>query len=421
MKNKPSDKPSASPSVSQRCLFYVSGFDPKGASHYHALYREQAALQSALTGQPIAVGARGRNAAGNPVWTVDSAEQGAAVHTAVEFLRWDDIVRQNWPKGHLPLWRDIVATTLVNLRQGALWRMLGMCWPPVVALFGPFVWLCAMLLGIPLAVGGGAAAGQALGGLWGLGAGALLALAAAGLAARRLEQRFGMYWLMRSYAFTARQARGQTPELEARLDQHARTLVARVAQSVDGEILVVGHSSGAIMATSIVARALQLDPQLGQRGPVLSVLTLGHCTPMLACLPQAQRFRAELQSLGTAQGLHWLDFSAPPDACCFALVDPLQPLPGDPLPPSPRQPDRPKLLSPRFAQMFDAARYAPLRRDKFRIHFQYLMASQQVVDYDYFAITAGAQTLAQRFAHLPSEDNFTGLQVFKRFRRFRRS
>lgn len=180
------------------------------------------------------------------------------------------------------------------------------------------------------------------------------------------------------------------------------------------EILVVGHSSGAIMAASIVARALRLDPQLCQHGPVLSLLTLGHCIPMLACLPQAISFRAELQTLGTATGLDWLDFSAPPDACCFALVDPLQSLPGDAATEAARLPDRPKLLSPRFAQMFDAAQYAPLRRDKFRIHFQYLMASQQVVDYDYFAITAGAQTLAQRFAHLPSDDNFTGLQIFKR-------
>ena len=410
LKNKPSDNSR----VRRRCLFYVSGFDPKGASHYHALYREQAHLQSALTGQPIAVGKRSRNPDGNPVWTVESAEHGHAVHTDVEFLRWDDIVRNNWPKDHLTLWRDIATTTLFNLRYGALWRMLAMSWPPVVALFGPFLWLCSMLLGIPLAVWGSALLGQALGGLWGAGIGGVLGLVAAGGVARWLEQRFGMYWLMRSYAFTARQARGQTSPLEARLDQHARTLVARVAQATEEEVLVVGHSSGANMAASIVARALRLDPQLCQRGPVVSLLTLGHCIPMLASLPQATSFRAELQTLGTAAGLHWLDFSAPPDACCFALVDPLQALPGDAAAEAPRQPNRPKLLSPRFAQLFDAARYLRLRRDKFRIHFQYLMASQQVGDYDYFAITAGAQTLAQRFAHLPSEDNFTGLQVFKR-------
>ena len=413
MKNKPSDKPEAR--VDKRCVFYVSGFDPKGASHYHALYRDQAALQSALTGQTMAVGKRGRGSNGNPVWTVQSADQGAAVHTEMEFLRWDDIVRQNWPKGHMQLWRDIAATTLFNLRHGALWRMLRLSWPPVVALFGPFLWLCAMLLGIPLAAWGSAALGQVLGGHWGTGTlGGVLGLAGAGGMARWLEQRFGMYWLMRSYAFTARQARGQTPELEARLDQHARTLVERVARAEEDEILLVGHSSGAIMAASILARALRLDPQLCQRGPAVSLLTLGHCIPMLACLPQARAFREELQTLGSAAGLDWLDFSAPPDACCFALVDPLKPAAGDAVPAAPRVPDRPKLLSPRFAQMFDAVRYAPLRRDKFRIHFQYLMASQLAVDYDYFAITAGSQTLAQRYRHLPSVDGFAGLQVFKR-------
>ena len=75
--------------------------------------------------------------------------------------------------------------------------------------------------------------------------------------------------------------------------------------------------------------------------------------------------------------------------------------------------DRPKLLSPRFADMFDASAYAVLRQDRLRIHFQYLMASERNVPYDYCAITAGDQTLAQRFASLPSVTGFDGFRPFK--------
>ena len=51
--------------VSRRCVFYVSGFDPKGAAHYHGLYREESAHQCNAEGYTRTVGPRKRDAAGN--------------------------------------------------------------------------------------------------------------------------------------------------------------------------------------------------------------------------------------------------------------------------------------------------------------------------------------------------------------------
>ena len=59
-----------------------------------------------------------------------------------------------------------------------------------------------------------------------------------------------------------------------------------------------GHSSGTIMAATVLAKALRLDPSLGNYGPALSLLTLGQCMPMLACLPEAQDFRDDILSVG---------------------------------------------------------------------------------------------------------------------------
>jgi hypothetical protein len=66
-------------------------------------------------------------------------------------------------------------------------------------------------------------------------------------------------------------------------------------------------------------------------------------------------------------GLDWVDFSAPSDGCCFALVDPLE---ASGLEVANRQLDRPKLLSPKFQHMFEVAEYASMRRNRFRTHFQ---------------------------------------------------
>lgn len=73
-------------------------------------------------------------------------------------------------------------------------------------------------------------------------------------------------------------------------------------------------------------------------------------------------------------------------------------------------------MSPRFAEMFDASAHRALKRDKFKLHFQYLMAGERVTDYDYFAITAGGRYLAERFAQTPGVRNYRDLLPFWRRR-----
>ena len=402
--------------VRRRCVFYISGFDPKGAAHYHALYRDEAAKQAQVSGMSVEVGRRKKTAEGNAFWQVTAhntegpEDPDDPVETRYEFLRWDDIVREHWPRNPVRLRWDIVTTTWLNLRHGALWRMLKLAWPPVVALVSPFVLLFAMLLGLPILAALVFSLASASLGAWSAGALTCIAVAAGVQAGRWLEKKYSMFWLMRSYAFTAQQAQGRVPALDARLSQHANTLLNRLANNEDDEILVVAHSSGTMMAASMLAKALRLDPQLGARGPVVSFLTLGQWMPLLGCLPQAQAFRDDLQLLATARGIDWIDFTAPPDGCCFALVDPVA---ACGISNAARQEDRPKLLSPRFAEMFEPSDYAAIRSDKFRIHFQYLMASSKPVSYDYFAMTAGAMTLAERFGAHQSIKGYKAFQIFQ--------
>ena len=402
----PSDQPRQ---VRTRCVFYLSGFDPKGAAHYHALYRTQAALQSTVSGVPMEVGIRQKTASGNAFWTVSANPPEGRVETHYAFLRWDDIVREHWPRSRARLITDLLRTTWLNLRTGTLWRMFRLSWPPAVALFAPFLLLWAVLLGTPLLAAMVVWLMPPADG-WARTALATTAVAALWFAmALVLEKKYGMAWLLRSYTFTAAQAGGRAPQLDARLEQHAESVLQRINSRVDDEVLIVGHSSGSMMAASVLAKALSRDPGLGTRGPVVSLLTLGQCMPMLGCLPQAHAFRGDLQRLADAAAIDWLDFSAPPDGCCFALTDPLA---ACGVSDGKRRSNRPKLLSPRFAEMFDSASYLAIRRDKLRMHFQYLMAGSKAASYDFFAITAGASTLADRFKSEESVQRYTGLQIF---------
>jgi hypothetical protein len=396
--------------VRRRCVFYLSGFDPKGAGHYHGLFKEQAALQASAGGLQIEVSARQRQPSGNHAWTVRAVEGDAVVETWYEFLRWDDIVRSHWHRRQWHLWRDMIATCLYNMRCGVLWKCWKLTWAGGLALTMPVILLIAALVGIPL---GSAVVGAAMHAWSGSTPAALVAAAVAAallvVGARKLEARYSMYWMMRSYAFTRLQAQGRVPELQERLDIHAQRVAQRIAEAQDDEVLVVGHSSGTIMAVSILARALEQLPHPRAGGPAVSLLTLGHCIPMFGLLPSAHRFRSELACLAADNQLAWVDFTAPSDGCCCALTDPVSA--SNAIAPV-RHPDHPKVLSPRFAQMFDAQAYKELKKDKFRMHFQYLMASRRPVDYDYFRMTAGRKTLGARFAGVPSVSGYRGLRPF---------
>jgi hypothetical protein len=412
--------------VRRRCVFYFAGFDPTGPAHYHRLYKEQAAQQAALSGYQIEVGARRKKGEHLAAWEVSSTplhgQDSGSTQTDYIFARWDDIVRAHW--GSLDsldaAWRFACAfftTQWLYLRTGALLAMLRLAWPPVVALASPLalvlvaagIWLVtpwlawvmvrdARLLGFAV---GWITQVAALITLW-----ALVTITLAWLV-RQLENKFHMLWLMRSYLFTRKLALGQVPALEERL----RILAGSISQAQHSgdydEVLVVGHSSGCIVAASALAHCFA--PTAVNKITQLGFVTLGQCLPMLSSLPMAHAFRAHLQTLSQQQGLSWVDFSAPADGCCFALVDAVNAA----VPLGQRGPCAPKLLSPRFQTLFSPTDYHALRKKRFDLHFQYIKAGRIAGDYEYFALTAGNVSLKDRYVDTPSVTDFTQFQLFR--------
>ncbi len=207
---------------------------------------------------------------------------------------------------------------------------------------------------------------------------------------RRLDGRIFAYYLMHDYACTARLGGAYPPALEARI----AAFHARIREAMQGdwdEVLVVGHSSGAYLGVSVLADLLRAGVP---DGAALSFLSLGHVVPMAAFLPRANRLRRDLRDMAAQDRIAWVDVSAPGDACSFGLCDPVA-VSGV----SPPAPKGPLVLSAAFTQTLSPEKQRALRRRWFRLHFQYLCAFDRPGDYDYFAVTAGPQTLRGRFAH----------------------
>jgi len=164
------------------------------------------------------------------------------------------------------------------------------------------------------------------------------------------------------------------------------------------EVLVVGHSSGAHLAVSVLADLIRAGG-VPDEGPALSFLSLGQVVPMVSFLPAAERLRADLAYLSARDEIGWVDVTAPGDGCAFALCDPVS-VSGV----APEGKRWPLVISAAFTRTLSPARWKELRWRFFRLHFQYLCAFDRPGDYDYFRVTAGPLTLGARYAgRVPSK------------------
>jgi pimeloyl-ACP methyl ester carboxylesterase len=396
-------------------VFYVSGYDPRGPLWYHGIYRREAARQSELSGLRIAVSRRDRGKSDIVTWKVDAETAGIETATDYSFLRWDDIVRSYWPRGRKLAWLTF-AVVLNFLWHGVLGRVLRTSWPTFICGTYPSGFVLALgLASLLVGLAGGYAVTLLAG--WPGWAAWLIAAAAAIPATiygtQILDRKFSIHWLTRIYAFNIQQVHRQTPELDRRLDAWAGIVAAAVASGKWDEVLIVGHSTGAQAAVSLLARALKLDPDLARHGAQISLLTLGGSIPMLAWWPQAQWFRDELARVALQPALDWIDFTIAQDGACFALHDPVES--AGIAHPEGAEP-KPKLLSAKLFDLYSPETFQAVRRNWYKVHFQYLMAGERLSEYDYFAITAGPLTLADRYSHRATTRDFDRFK-FKMFGR----
>lgn len=412
-----SSLPPAKAPAPQRRVFYIAGFDPRGAQFYHRLYADNAALQSDLHArahpeahgtapgrQAFSVGPLEADARFDANWVVHARAVGdagtggdatAPTSTRYTYLGWDDLARANTPRGVVPALKAVVAF------QWALWtsRSITGAWTHSRRFFGSLItallWLllvvgCAGLLAVGLGtVANGLGTPPAW--AWALGAAAALALLYGGW---RLALRWRFVWLLHALHYYLRWGLGLAPELDARLDNFAQAIAQDIHERQlagdRSEVLMVGHCMGSSLIVVIldkVLRALEA-PASGSAGaaPPIKLLTLANVIPMVTLVKHTDHVARALKAVAKRQ-LPWLDYTSPHDPLCYALVDCVAVSGAAPPAGSPRVTYRPR--SVRFDKMFHPAAYAALKKDPFRIHFQYLMASALPVDNDFFTLTAG--------------------------------
>ena len=399
--------------VARRRVFYIPGYDPYPPRRYRELYRTESRKQAKISRYRIDQ----RSDRSDTGWHVRAEIDGMHVQSKIDVLVWHDLVQNSMKAGILGTYLALFRTAWIYISTGTLRRLSWLAKGPVLAALYPVGMLLAQLFLSVIAasmlgsfaafitVQGGALVSSLLGMqpntggfAWSLVGGAVfwaiflpVTLGLLRMFKSHDDKTFA-YYLMHDYAYTAKLRGAYPDEIEARLVEFRHRIEAALREGGVDEVLIVGHSSGAQLAVSVVADIVR-SARFQENGTDLSLLTLGQVIPMVSFLPEARRLRRDLRLLATSEDITWLDVSAPGDGCSFALSDPVS-VSGV----APKKGQKwPIIISAAFTKTLSPELRAKLKNRYFRLHFQYLCAFDRPSDYDYFKITAGPLTLGQRF------------------------
>ncbi len=385
------DTPSLKPDVTRRRVHYFGGFDPRGPAYYHRLMKEEAARPQP-GGFTFETGPRRKQSKSVHAWTVRCHPPGGApvVETVHEFMAWDDIIRAHWPRGPWALWLAFWQTYVGIVRDIDLRRVKRVHATAAITGRMPAQYLLCTLLAGLLAAG---VLAVLIPGALGLAVGAVVGVAIVA-GAWMYGRHKGLFWLLRIFAYNVRMGRGPIEGMPQRCQEWVDHIIERQQLDPVDEVLLVGHSVGTLVMIDPVDALVQ-DPrwQALQAGRKTCMLTLGQCIPFVALPPQAQAFRQALARLCDNPALAWLDVSALIDPLCFYMSHPLA-LTGM----EAGRKDRPVRRNAKFFQMYSAARWAQIRRDKLRTHFLYLMTPERPGNFNLYPLLYGPAPFEQALA-----------------------
>ena len=373
--------------VAKRLVFHIGGYDPitSYVGAQQRFVREIARFQRTWSVKAAVDGLH--DTPDQAQWHVTTTGPDWRVETDYHLVRWHDVIdgfshrsiASRIPLGLLAF-LDFVLT-------GTLWRYLLSNWRYALFFLYPFVMFglliaAAFLIGmfafeisrsIPVATGGG---------LFGF---------AAVLAGPWRWLHLGE--LFDDWIFAREYIRCGSSEIEQRLDRLAAELVAGASSFAADEILVIGHSLGAVLAVNLLDRALKLDPALGRSRIPVTFLTIGSSILKIGLHPKAVRFRTTIERVAKSGAIFWGDYQALIDLMNFYKSRPMAEM-------GLSTENEATVRVVKISRMLDDDIYRRIRFHFFRLHCQFVSGNDRRTSYDYFMLTCGpisarSQTLAQ--------------------------
>jgi hypothetical protein len=372
--------------VTKRLVFHIGGYDPitSQVSAQRRFVREIARFQRTWSVKAAVHGAH--DTADQIQWNVTTTGPDWLVETDYRLVRWHDVIEGF---GRRSIGSRVFVGVLAFLDfilTGTLWRYLLTNWRYAFFFLYPWVTFglliaAAFLIGVFAFKITGSIPIAAVSGLFG---------GAAVLAGPWRWLHLGN--LFDDWIFSREYIQHGNSEIEQRLDRLAAELVAAASSSAADEILVIGHSLGAVLAVDLLDRALKQGPALGQNKIPVTFLSVGSSILKIGLHPKATCFRMAVERVAKSRAIFWGDYQA--------LVDPLNFYKSRPMAEMGLSTENEATVRVvRLSRMLDDDIYRRIRFNFFRVHCQFVSGNDRRTSYDYFMLTCGpvsakAQTLA---------------------------
>jgi hypothetical protein len=363
------------PTIRTRLVLHVGGYDPKPpVANHQRFIRELARFERtwSATASVSAITVEADQA----VWKVITSGPNWQVETRCCLVRWDDIMTEF---GRRPAWRRIplgffafadfvVGGALLGYVRTSVWYALFFLYPFV---------MFAIL--VALAGFAGEVVAQ-------ISTSVLVGIVTAAIAFVALLQGASR-WLFLSllfddWIFARTYVRHGDPILDRRLDAIARKLVGAARAREADEILIFGHSLGAVLAVDIVDRALRCDPDFGLTGARVALVTSASSLLKIGLHRRAARFHTALARVAVVPGPFWVDYQARADWLSFFKTDPVAQS-------GLTATGRPVVRNARIREMVNPVAYSRLQRNLYRLHCQFVSGNDRRAPYDYFMLLCG--------------------------------
>jgi len=372
--------------VAKRLVFHIGGYDPitSSVNAQRRFEREIARFQRTWSVKAAVDGFH--CTADQMQWNVTTTGPDWLVETDYRLVRWHDVIEAF---GRRSIWSRIsvgILTFLDFVMTGTLWRYLLTNWRYAGFFLYPFVMFglliaSAFLIGVVAFKITGSIPIATAGGLFGF---------ATVLAGPWRWLHLGD--LFDDWIFSREYIRSGNSEIEQRLERLAAELVVAASNFAVDEILVIGHSLGAVLAVDLLDRALKLEPALGRNKKSVTFLSVGSSILKVGLHPKAVRFRTTIERVANSRAIFWGDYQALIDIMNFYKSRPMAEM-------GLSTENEATVRVVRLSRMLDEDMYRRIRFRFFRLHCQFVSGNDRRTSYDYFMLTCGpisakSQTLA---------------------------
>ncbi len=373
--------------VQKRAVFFIGGYDPKTPTAFFDRLRKEISRFDTLWGyqtvvSPVLDG--GDNAVGKVAIVTHAPKDGWSTTTDFSFLCLDEMVLSDFARP-LPVRLLRYLWTFADfVISGAALRFLARAWRFGLYFLYPFIMLASFLFA-------GYAARQVT--VRGLGSTSWLVGALVfGVALWILGKRWAVSHLMDLWSFSLDFIRGRRPDADALLQRFAEEIVARVRAGSYDEVILIGHSTGGMLMIDAAARCLLIDSLFPDLAGRVVLLTLGSTALKAGYHPAGKNFRKAVERLADNDKFGWVEIQCLTDAINFYKTNPVEEMGLK----SKVDGSFPIVRTVKVRDMVEPGTYERIKKNLFRVHYQYIFANTRPYWYDFFQICCGPIDLSTR-------------------------